>query len=129
MNQEHAEFFTEAGTAVALMADKVVRLAEMFRADDVKAANEGLTVLASELADLVAMIGIMQGPLAVDPARLVIDGLSPEDQIARLGTWLESLVSAQANQDWLTIADILEYEIEPLVRQWRDVLQECAKGG
>ena len=129
MNHEHVEFFTEAGTAVALMADKVVRLAEMFRADEIKPANEGLTVLSSELADLVAMIGIMQGPLAVNPARLVIDGLTPEEQIARLGTWLESLVSAQSNQDWLTIADILEYEVEPMVRQWRDVLQECAKGG
>jgi hypothetical protein len=126
VNQAHIEFFAEAAAALALLGDKVPRLAELFRRHDLKPANEGLSVLASELGDLVAMIGVMQGPLAVDPARLVIDGVPPAEQIARLGSWLESLVAAQTSEDWLTIADILEYDLEPLVLGWKGVLQECA---
>ena len=128
MNPEHAEFFAEAGGALSLLAEKVLRLAELFRRQDLEPANAGLTMLSSELGDLVAMIGVMQGPLAVDPARLVLDGAAPDEQIARLGSWLESMVSAQESQDWLTVADILEYDLEPLVRGWRDILQECARG-
>jgi hypothetical protein len=125
-NQAHVEFFAEAGGALALMTSKVSILADLFRRQELKDANEGLTTLASELRDLVVLIGVMQGPLEVEPARLVVDGVAPDDQIARLGGWLESLVTAQGNQDWVTVADILEHDLEPVVRGWTGVLQECA---
>jgi hypothetical protein len=44
----------------------------------------------------------------------------------RLGDWLQSLVEAQANGDLLTIADILEYDFEPFLREWQRILAAVA---
>ena len=43
---------------------------------------------------------------------------------------LETLVSAQSTQDWLTVADVLEYDMEPELRAWLEcfesIKQACA---
>jgi hypothetical protein len=66
----------------------------------------------------------LRGPLGIAVERLTIDGVPPDEQMERLGAWLESLVSAQSSQDWLTVADVLEYDIEPILRAWRTRLEE-----
>jgi hypothetical protein len=125
-NHEHTEFFDEAGAAVGQLAGKVSHMAGLFRGHELQEANGGLAVLAGELRDVVVMISVMQGPLGVEPDRLTIEGVSPDEQIARLGGWLESLVAAQGSDDWLTVADILEYDLEPVLRAWTGVLRDCA---
>ena len=126
-NQALVEFFSDAGVAVGLLADKVSHLAGLFRAQDLKQANEGLSGLSSELKDFVVMIGVMQGPLSIDPGRLTVGGMTPDEQIARIGASLEAIVAAQRDSNWVAIADILARDLEPVLRGWKSVLQECAE--
>jgi hypothetical protein len=110
---------TEASEAIGQIADEVMRVATMFRRHELAPANEGLARLSADLHTFVALMTTLQGPLGISVERLTIDGVSPDEQIARLGGWLESLIGAQASEDWLTVADILEYDIEPVLRAWR----------
>ncbi len=117
---------TDAVGDVAAMADRVRILAGQFRLADVQAGHTGLVRLAGELRTLVALLQAMTALPGVDVARLTIDGANPDAQIARLGGWLTSLVSAQAEADWLTVADTLEYDLEPSLRALERKLAEGA---
>jgi hypothetical protein len=108
----------EAAEAISQMADEVTRISTMLRRNEIAPANEGLARLSGELHTFVGLVTTMRGPLGISEERLTIDGVPPDQQIERLAGWLESLVTAQSHEDWLTVADILEYDIEPVLRAW-----------
>jgi len=111
---------------VAAMADRVRALARQFRQSDVRSGHAGLARLAGDLRTLVTLLQSMTALPGVDPAWLTVDGASAQQQIARLGGWLGLLVSAQGEADWLTVADILEYDLEPALRGWAQKLGDGA---
>ena len=115
---------TEAAVALAQVADDVTRVSTLFRGNDLAAANQGLARLSGDLHTFAALVTTLRGPLGIAVERLTIDGVPPDEQMERLGAWLESLISAQSSQDWLTVADVLEYDIEPILRAWRTRLEE-----
>jgi hypothetical protein len=39
---------------------------------------------------------------------------------------LDAMVTAQASEDWLTVADVLEYDLEPAIRRWTELLTRVA---
>jgi len=39
-----------------------------------------------------------------------------------LGAALDAIVMAQESEDWLTVADVLEYDLEPAIRRWVELL-------
>ena len=121
-----SQFLAEAGSAVGALADEAGQVANLFRRHDLKPANERLAVLPAELRNFIVAVSIVESQLGIDPATLVIDDLTPSDQILRLSAWLESLIEAQANADALTIADVLEYDLEPFLRAWQALLTRCA---
>jgi hypothetical protein len=113
----------ESAIAIAQIANEVARVSAQFRRNELAEANQGLARLSGDLHTFVALVTTLRGPLGIAVERLTIDGVSPDEQIERLGAWLESLVGAQSSEDWLTVADILEYDIEPVLRAWRTKLE------
>ena len=113
----------EAAEGIGQIADDVARVSALFRGNDLTAANQGLARLSGDLHTFAALVTTLRGPLGIAVERLTIDGVSPDEQIERLGAWLESLIAAQSSEDWLTVADILEYDIEPILRAWRTRLE------
>jgi hypothetical protein len=123
-----SQFCGEAATAVGELAGAATAAADAYRRNDLKAAGEMLSALPGELRNFIVMIGITEQQLGFERSEVTIDDLSPADQISRLGDWLESLVGAQANNDPLTIADILEYDLEPFLRAWQGLLAARTSG-
>ena len=121
-----AQFLREAAAAVDVLAGEVARAAGLFRRFEVKEGNDVLAAVPGELRNFIVMMTIVDGQLGLDGATLVLDGLVPAEQVTRLGQWLQSLVEAQTNGDALTIADILEYDLEPFLRAWQGLLGRSA---
>ena len=117
-----AQFFQEAATGVCGIGDAVARTAALFRANDVKRAHDALAILPIELRQFIVLVTVVDSQIAAAPGAWAIDDLTPSEQVTRLGHWIESLVDAQANDDPLTIADILEYDLEPFLRAWQALL-------
>jgi len=94
--------------------------ADLFRSHDLPAAHAALAELVSALQTLarltVAMAGADQGP---DAAPLTPPGARFLD---RVGLSLESLITAATSEDWISAADVLEYEIAEELPDWQDVL-------
>ena len=119
-----ADFFTDASDAVIQIAENVDTLASQFRRHQLKQANDGLALLTKDLVQFVVMVDVLRGPLGIQAEELEVDGVSLDDQITRLAGWLELLIEAQRNEDWVTIADILELDLQPVLRAWGPKLLE-----
>ena len=56
---------------------------------------------------LNAALVALQGPLT--------SGAMPESAVRDLGTSLETLLAMQEQQDWVALADVLEFELVPML--------------
>lgn len=118
---------TDATDGMKQLTDDVTALAEVFRQHDIGRANYLLAQLAQNLHALIVLVQELRGPVANAGSAVNL----PSDQEAeKLVTMLETLVSAQSTHDWLTVADVLEYDLEPELQSWlnrfQTVKQACA---
>ena len=100
------------------MADRVLRISALLRGDDVQSGNAGLTDLAADLRGFATMLQAITESPGLERQWLATEPSGPREQLQLLGGWLGSLVSAQATADWLTVADLLEYDLDPALRRW-----------
>ena len=97
-------------------------LAEHYRKYELSSGHRGLNELAAELRSLAIHVVRVSGSLGIDLSA-PSEGGSLNDHIGTLVTVLETLIAAQATEDWVTVADILEYDVEPAIRRWATVLE------
>jgi hypothetical protein len=126
-----AQCLDDGAQGVDQMIADVKGLMVSFRQHDTGPANYGLAQLAHNLKALIVLVQTLREPVAaMQPP--VIGALPSERDVETLGSWLESLVAAQVGHDWLTVADVLEYDLEPTLRAWMEQLQalrgQCAAG-
>ena len=106
-------------------AARAVALSAVYRGHDVAAGHEGLTALASELHDLTSLAALLSGPLQIDLPAFAAD-VQDVPHVDALANSLTALVAAQETADWLTVADVLEYDLEPAIRRWAALLDAVA---
>lgn len=107
-------------------ADTAARLGTLYRRQDVSPGHEGLTMLACELRDLTSLVAMLSGPLEIDLSTLVANGVTAAEQMQEFGTAIDALVTAQESEDWLTVADVLDYDLQPAIRRWIELLTVIA---
>ena len=108
-------------TALEQAADVAIGLSTVYRGHDVTAGHAGLTTLAVELGGLASIVATLNG-LGIDLKAVSADGMTAPEHLDALGGVLTSLVAAQESEDWLTVADVLEYDLEPAIRHWITLL-------
>jgi hypothetical protein len=99
----------------------------LFRGDDLSAAQRGLTAVASELRDLTGLMATLNGPLGIDLNEVMVEGVSGAAAVVEMERMLGELVAAQEFGDWLTVADLLEYDLEPAMTRFAELLAAIAK--
>lgn len=45
---------------------------------------------------------------------------------AEAETWVQTLIDAQESQDWIRVADVLEYDVSPALERWSQSLRTVA---
>jgi hypothetical protein len=120
-----SDFAIEASGALLNMSREAIRLAACFRGQALQDAHDGLVVLTTELRQFPTLVSTLTGPLSIDPERLRIRDRSLDEQIADLQAWLASIVEAHQRADWLTVADILELDLAPMLEAWAPQLRAC----
>jgi hypothetical protein len=108
------------------LAESARQAAEAFRLHDLPRAHRGL-------ADFVATFQLLTTLTAA-----VARENTPSDQItldSSDGEFLESLnvslgalIDFDVNQDWISVADVLEYDIADLLPQWAAVMRDTGDG-
>lgn len=116
----------DAAGAGTEMADRVLRISSLFRKDNLEAGNAGLTGLTADLGGLATLLDAITNSPTVEREWTAVDDSAPREQLDRLAGWLDALVNAQAQGDWIAVSDVLEYDLEPALRRWERQLQAVA---
>jgi hypothetical protein len=113
---------TEAVSSIDALCAGAVAVGEHYRMFEIGKGNQGLVDLADGVSTLIAIGGALALASRADgadggPRRESLNGV-----VAELTGLVESLLTAQESQDWITVADLLQYDVEPALRRWEAVL-------
>jgi hypothetical protein len=124
--EEIARHFMQNGPMIIdSLLESLPRITEMFRLGDEAEANEHFLRFLESLHLLVNMIS-----RAVDLLNLgldrelgqMADQESLNQRLSKLAETLGQLLDIQEQQDWIFLADILEYELAPALEEIKDSL-------
>lgn len=116
----------DAAMAMTDLAHAAKLVADGFRTTDVAPAVQGLELVTQSLLTVFQLIAAASVPLQDDLGALDQQGFSVAGLSAELDGRTKELIEAQQSQDWVQLADILEFDLEPLLTRWRDVLMRVA---
>jgi len=94
---------------------------ELFRMGNEQEANKFFINIIDGIDWLSQVLDMILTAKAISPDK-VFDGKSIQDRRASLMDLTQQMVDANKNQDWVLLADILEYEILPYYQEWSNLL-------
>ena len=110
-----ASSLDEALSGVAGLRTHALDVTRRFRGSKLDFAKTGLAELTQGLGTLVTLVDAVSGVMGVAIDRVTLDGRPAGSLIEDLGPPLVELTEAQRQQDWMTVADILEFDLEPAI--------------
>ena len=94
---------------------------ELFRMGNEQEANKFFINIIDGIDWLSQVLDMILTAKAISPDT-VFDGKSIQDRQASLMDLTQQMVDANKNQDWVLLADLLEYEILPYYQEWSNLL-------
>ena len=94
---------------------------ELFRMGNEQEANKFFINIIDGIDWLSQVLDMILTAKAISPDT-VFDGKSIQDRRASLVGLTQQMVDANKNQDWVLLADLLEYEILPYYQEWSNLL-------
>ncbi|MBI3600437.1 MAG: hypothetical protein HY097_07325, partial [Nitrospinae bacterium] len=58
----------------------------------------------------------------IDFSKMTINGETIQSRKEKLLKLISDMHSAQVNQDWVTLSDLLEYELIPIIEDWINII-------
>jgi hypothetical protein len=121
MKEMLANAVEEAGGYLFNLETSMVDVAETFRTGSSGQANVKLQQVFNGVKILVTLLRGVELALSTTPQ----NGASKvEQQMEQMGTTLKDLISAQTAQDWMLVADMLEYELVGHLSTFENVIGE-----
>ena len=94
---------------------------ELFRMGNEQEANKFFINIIDGIDWLSQVLDMILAAKAISPDTL-FGGKSIQDRRTSLVSFTQQMVDANKNQDWVLLADLLEYEILPYYQEWSDLL-------
>jgi len=108
----------ELDKVVRLMDHGARRVAELFRQAEDAEALEVYQDLMDVTRDFLNMIGVLRNEA------LVRGGEAFNEAAEEISTLFSEMLEVLENEDWILLADLLEYEFIPAVERWKKVIAE-----
>lgn len=112
------EITLELYKVVNIMSEGSKRIAELFRQADDAEALEIYQDLIDVMRSFLNMVGVLRDQYSLSD--------HPEflDSAEELNTMFTEMSSVLENEDWILLADLLEYEFLPAVEKWKRVIKQ-----
>jgi len=98
------------------------KLAELFRIADEGEANEQYAEFVESLRLFLKMLGGINQILDLELPSVPFAGGTVKDKVALLSEVTDQMMGFQEQEDWILLADHLEYHMAPLLEEWKEVL-------
>lgn len=116
----------DAAQALGSLSRASHEAADLFRGYDVTPARAMLEQVSQGLMAVLRIVSAASLALRRELDGVGADGKSIASLSADLDRILQDLVASQHNEDWLQIADILQYDLSPVLDGWECALTEVA---
>lgn len=111
------EITLELYKVVNLMSEGGKRVAELFRQADDAEALETYQDLIDVIRNFLNMIGVLRDEYSLKDHPEYSSGAE------ELNTMFTEMNNVLENEDWILLADLLEYEFLPAVEKWKKVIK------
>ena len=111
----------QGSSAADALAAAAGQTSDTFRGGDLAGANQHLSDLGQGIQTLLTVLGTASSSIGVSLDSMEWNGLPVSAQLTRMVGQLDSMIQAQQSHDWLTLADILEYDVQPSLTSCRHV--------
>jgi len=115
-------FLGNAQGFLSTMIQSTTKVAELFRVSDEQEANEQYLELLNSLQLFLQTLDQSRQALDLDFGQAREQGVSAAQRVERLSTLVEDLLQAQEQEDWVLLADVLEYDLRPELEAWDRLL-------
>lgn len=121
-----ARALTGAAEACPVLSNFVCQAADRFRTGEIREGNELLALILGDLSVLAGLLADVRhwsegsGPDQALPTE------SLEEESRQMLERLRMLQEAQERDDWILLADILEYELSEKVTDWSGLFRDLS---
>ena len=116
LNEMAGSVTEELYKVIHIMGEGSREIARLFRQADDAEALEMLQDLLEVTREFLGMVGLLRYEY-VTPGTDSIDG-----RIETISSLLGEMIEVLENEDWILLADLLEYEFLPTVKDWENVI-------
>lgn len=109
---------------ISMLKQNSLRTAELFRLGDDLEANENYSRLVEGLRWLIKGLTAMTGMLGIEDNEMILEGRTIgyyRDEL--LMPVFDGMYDAQKREDWIELADLLEYELSPALEKWDKLIE------
>jgi hypothetical protein len=107
---------TELDKVIGLMSSGGRQVAELFRRAEDSEALEVYQDLLEVTRDFLGMVGLLRSEFSLGRDKEL------EHAVEELSSLFSEVLEVQENEDWVLLADLMEYEFVPMVERWTAVL-------
>lgn len=116
LNDMASEVLVELPKVIDIMAHGSKRVAELFRQSELADGLEMLQDIVAVSRDMLGTIDVLRANYSAGKM-VELDALGDS-----LGSLLDELGDAMEDEDWMLVADLIEYEFLPACDGWRSVI-------
>ena len=121
-------FMSNADIYLRTIAASSERVAEMFRVSDEREANEHYLRTLDSLQLFMQVLATSRDAFNLNFNRLLADGSWPEMHLERLLSLIKEMLAAQEEEDWILLADLLQYDLVDALRRWQEIIPVVCDG-
>jgi hypothetical protein len=115
-------FLSNAEAYLHAIDQGVGRVAELFRVSDEQEASEQYLMVLESLQLFVQMLSGCRDVLELDFEAADHNGVTISQHLDRLAALVRDLLSAQEQEDWVLLADVLQYDLAAELKTWRGLI-------
>lgn len=112
---------------LATLAEAIEKVAELFRIGDEQTANEEYLQFLEALEILLETLQQSSDALGLDMERIHADGVSAQHRLERLAGLTTEMLAAQEQDDWVLLADLLQYDLKPEMNAWAKLMEQMRR--
>ena len=116
LNEMAGSVTEELYKVIHIMGEGSREIARLFRQADDAEALEMLQDLLEVTREFVGMVGLLRYEYVTPGSDSI------EDRIETISSLLGEMIEVLENEDWILLADLLEYEFLPTVKDWENVI-------
>ena len=114
-------FFANGGKYLDLLIKGAEKISELFRIADETEANEHYVEYLENLRLFLQMIAQCTDVLHLDLSAIPFREHTVKEEVQKLSGVMDQMLKVQENEDWVMLADLLEYELIPLLKEWNGI--------